>query len=131
MNGEGRLDDPRGKHYNAIHTAKKHDPRQKNYGKNTMAKTRQKQQKAKTRQKQQAQNVQREERTDLRGQKWTLVGKNARWPVVGKNDSSRGASYTEAPLHSLVDAEVGRKMDLAQQEWTLWWAKMDRGGQER
>jgi len=30
-----KIDDPRGKHYNAIHTAKKHDPRQKkNYGKN-------------------------------------------------------------------------------------------------
>ena len=68
------------------------------------------------------------------------MGKNVRpwWAKMldgpweaGKNDSSRGASYTEAPLHSLVDEEVERKMVLAQQEWTLWWAKMDRGGQER
>ena len=94
------------------------------YGKNTTAKTRQKQQNT-------TKTSKMYRRKDLGGQKWTLVGKSARWPVVGKNDSSRGASYTEAPLHLLVDAEVGRKMDLAQQEWTLWWAKMDRGGQER
>ena len=68
-------------------------------------------------------------RKDLGGQKWTLVGKNAKWTVVGKNGSSRGASCTEAPLHLVVDVEVGGKMDLAQQEWTLvgkngpWWAR--------
>ena len=100
--------------------SKKHDLRQKHYGKN-----RQMQQNT-------AKTSKMYRRKDLGGQKCqTLVGKNARWPVAGKNDSSRGASYTEAPLHSLVDAEVGRKLDLAQQEWTLWWAKMDRGGQER
>ena len=130
---ESRYQDHARKIY-AIHTAKKHDLRQKHYGKNTTLygknTAKASKYKAKTRQKQQAKCTTR--RKDLGGQKCqTLVGKNARWPVAGKNDSSRGASYTEAPLHSLVDAEVGRKMDLAQQEWTLWWAKMDRGGQER
>ena len=97
---------------------KKHDLRQKHYGKNTAKAAKHGKNK---------QNVPKKgprwaKMSDLGGQKWT---------VVGKNDSSRGASYTEAPLHSLVDEEVERKMVLAQQEWTLWWAKMDRGGQER
>ena len=69
----------------------------------------------------------------------TSVGKNGPWWAKMLDGpwwarmTAREARRTriEAPLHSLVDAEVGRKMDLAQQEWTLWWAKMDRGGQER
>ena len=69
-------------------------------------------------------------RKDLGGQKWTLVGKNARLTVVGKNDSSRGASYTEAPLHLVVEVEVGQKWILLSKNGP-WWAKMDRGGQER
>ena len=69
----------------------------------------------------------------------TSVGKNGPWLAKMLDGpwwarmTAREARRTriEAPLHSLVDAEVGRKMDLAQQEWTLWWAKMDRGGQGR
>ena len=124
-----KIDDPRGKHYNAIHTAKKHDPRQKNYGKNTMAKTRQKQQKAKTRQKQQAKCATR--RKYLGGQKWTSVGKNARWPVVGKNDSSRGASYTDRSASAFAGRRRSRtkngscsaRMDLVVGKNGPWWAR--------